>query len=364
VRAGALAAVLLALLPAFPAARMAASDAADAEPAADVESTAGAESSADDGPRIEALWSAPLAVDEVGLVRLDATDEGLLVTLHDRRSLRCVEMRSVSSGELLWRRLPGDADAATTPAGTHAASGDTDGDGRDELLVVEELNELVCRDEDGTERWRLVLGEKGRLRPTGVASCDPVVADVTGDRLPDVVVGCFAGAVVVVDGELGEELTRLQFGNESHERHIRNRRLSTFIREALLSTGEPIAEILAVELDGVSGEELVFGCSDGHVYAVSPRSGRTLWRFAPARDVYDRPVVEPGAETPVRRRLVVWNEERAHILDVATGEELAALARPRINAGVVLGWGDGHVDLAVVDGLTRVVEAWRVPTGE
>lgn len=260
--------------------------------------------------------------------------------------------------------------------------GDVDGDGGHELLVIERMNELVCLTNTGAERWRIVLGEKNRLSPTGVASADPVIAEATGDGLPDVVVGCFAGAVVVVDGETGEELTRLQFGTESHEEHIKGRRLSGFLRDALARTGEPIGEMLAVDLDGIGGAELVFGCSDGFVYAVSPRNGGTLWRFRPERDVYDRPVIDPERDAcdgpgidldrdtrdppvidPARcRRLVLWDERCLYVLDAQTGTELARLAGSCICTAAVTGWREDAVDVVIADGPSGRLEARRVRT--
>jgi len=256
----------------------------------------------------------------------------------------------------VWSRALVDRNTRFDDGFSRPVFADTNGDGRDELLVVERMNEIVCRADTGNERWRVILGEKSRFKPIGVASADPVVADVTGDGIPDVAVGCFAGAVVVLDGELGDEIARLQFGTEAHEAHLRGRRLSSFIRDALASTGEPIGDMLAVELNGIGGAELVFGCSDGFVYAVSPRSGETLWRFRPGNDVYGRPVAEPGDA----RRLVVWDEECLYVLDAVTGAELATLPRSSIAAAAVLGWSDADVTVAMADGLAGRLEAWRV----
>jgi len=276
-------------------------------------------------------------------------------------SLVCFERRPGSGlvGPSLvrtWSRTLHDRDENFDDGFSRPVFGDVDGDGRDELLVIERMNEIVCRAEGGDERWRATLGEKSRFKPIGVVSANPVVAEVTGDGIPDVVIGCFAGAVVVLDGELGEETTRLQFGTESHAEHMKGRRLSAFIREALASTGEPIGEILPVELDGKAGAELVFGCSDGYVYAVSPRTGAKLWRFHPGRDVYDRPVADPRDAG----RLVLWDEERVYVLDAATGVELATLSLPSIATAAVLGWGDGDVTVATADGPAGNLEVWRI----
>ncbi len=258
--------------------------------------------------------------------------------------------------ERVWSSELADHDRAFDDGFSRPVFGDTDGDGRDELVVIERMNEAVCRTSRGEELWRVVLGEKSRFKPIGVASADPVIADVTGDGITDVIVGCFAGAVVVLDGELGDEIARLQFGTEAHKAHLKRRRLSSFIREALASTGEPIGELLAVELDDVGGAELVFGCSDGFVYAVSPRNGERLWRFQPGSDVYDRPVVERGGAG----RLVLWDEECLYVLDAATGAELTTLPRPSIAAAAVLGWSDGDVTVATADGIARNLEVWRI----
>ncbi|MCD4690211.1 hypothetical protein K8S17_02005 [bacterium] len=242
--------------------------------------------------------------------------------------------------------------------------GDVDGDGRHDLLFVERMNELVCLSDDGSERWRVVLGEKSRFAPVGVVSAGPLVAEVTGDGIPDVVVGCFAGAVPVIDGETGEELARMQFGVESHARHAKGRRLPRFLRETLARTGEPIGEILPVELDGVPGAELVFGCSDGVVYAVSPRKQTTLWTFTPERDVYDRPVAMPvsvaAAEAAACRPLVLWDERCVYVLGARDGVELTRLEAGLVTTAAVLRWHEAAVDIAVVNGASGSVRSVRL----
>ena len=83
---------------------------------------------------------------------------------------------------------------------------DIDGDGASEILVVENANVLRCISSSGDDLWSLTLGGKGRLNPEGVASNLPVVADLTGDGYNEVAIGCFAGALVVMDGATGDEL--------------------------------------------------------------------------------------------------------------------------------------------------------------
>ncbi len=260
-----------------------------------------------------------------------------------------------SCGELRWTRELADSGERFDNGFSRPAFGDVNGDGRSESLVVERMNEFVCRDDRGSELWRVRLGEKSRFRPTGVASSDPVVADVTGDGVPDAIVGCFAGSLVVVDGEEGEEIDRFLFGNESHVERLGSRRLPGFLREALAGTGEPIAQILDLDIDEAAGRELVFGCSDGFAYAVSPRRGATLWRFRPSGDIYDRPVADPTSS-----RLVLWSESGVHALDARTGEEFARLERPCVFTAAVLGWHEDAVDVAIVTGRPARLEAWRL----
>ena len=187
----------------------------------------------------------------------------------------------------LWVR---DAESGRGPfAGgfTYPSAWDVDGDGWDEVLVAENGNRLLCLSGDGELLWDVGLGKCERLNPEGVVSSVPVVADFFGDGTAELAVGCFAGAVVIMDARTGEVFDRFQFGVESHEMHLSNKKIPRFIRDALRVTGEPVNCLTAVELDGSAGCELVLGCSDGFLYACDPGSGDITWRFDTLESIYD-----------------------------------------------------------------------------
>jgi len=139
------------------------------------------------------------------------------------------------------------------------------------------------------------------------------VADLLGDGITEMAVGCFAGAVVVLDARTGEVLDRVRYGAESHEEHLNNPRIPSFIRAALGRTGEPINCLTPVELDGGPGAELVLGCSDGFLYAFDPGDGETMWRFDTRENVYEPCLLPDGGA------LLVWDVTGAYLVERATG---------------------------------------------
>jgi len=257
----------------------------------------------------------------------------------------------------LWARRT-DVERAPLGGGFGAlAVADLDGGARDEILVTERRNSLLCLDSAGSARWSATLGQKSRYLPEGVASCAPLAAVFSGQGPADVAIGCFAGALVLLDGARGEELLRLQFGLDAHARHASDARIPGFVRDALARTGEPISELSPVDLDGQPGAELVFGSSDGSVYAVAPLTGETLWRFESESDVYDRCLAVPRAGAPL---VVAWDVEATYVLDGASGKLMGRLALPGGASAVGRGDvnADGLLDVVAIPFGERTVRAW------
>jgi outer membrane protein assembly factor BamB len=234
---------------------------------------------------------------------------------------------------------------------------DLDGDGRDEALVTERRNALLCVDPTGAARWSVVLGRKTRFLPEGVASSLPVAVDLAGGAARDVAIGCFAGALLVLDGAGGDVLTRLQFGLDAHAGHLRDPRLPRFLRDIIAGTGEPISEILVCDIDGRPGSDLVFGSSDGYVYAVAPRTGKTLWRFDSESEVYDRCVPMRAAGTLL---LLAWDIEATYLIRASDGALVGRLPLSGGAAAVAAGDvnGDGVLDIVAIGYPGRTVHAW------
>jgi outer membrane protein assembly factor BamB len=299
--------------------------------AGDVEGAAGAEVVAACGDSLAVLagedgrvlrrrrLEAP--VGEVALARLDGDRAADVVYTAGTKHNDILAAVSGASWGVLWTRT-------TKPDGGAFGAGfdmltvlDLDGDGLDEVLVTERRNTLTCLGPAGAVRWSAVLGRKTRFLPEGVASSRPAPVDLGGGAPSDVAIGCFAGGLVVLDGETGEGLVRMQFGLEAHEAHARDARLPRLVREALLSSGEPVLELQPVEIDGRPGDELVFGSSDGFLYAASPRRSATLWRFDTEGEVYDRCVPVPGAPT----LLLAWDAKATYVLRAVDGAQVGRL---------------------------------------
>jgi outer membrane protein assembly factor BamB len=220
-------------------------------------------------------------------------------------------------------------------------------DGRDEVFVAENGNHLLCLSSDGELLWDVGLGKCERLNPDGVVSSLPVVADLDGDGIAELAVGCFAGAVVVMDALTGEVFDRFQFGVESHETHLSNEKIPRFIRDALSTTGEPVNCLTVVELDGSAGCELVLGCSDGFLYACDPGSGDVMWRFDTLKTVYD-PCLLVGAVGEGTYDLLAWDFEGVYLLDGRTGLARAGFADVVGAAGLMACSLDGTTTPALV----------------
>ncbi len=301
-------------------------------------------------------------------------------------------MAVLAAGDLreLWVRDAAPGRGPFARGFTHPSAWDVDGDGRDELFVAENGNHLLCLSGEGELRWDVGLGKCERLNPDGVVSCTPVVTDFFGDGIAELAVGCFAGAVVVMDARTGDVLDRLQFGVESHDTHLTNERIPRFIRDALSTTGEPVNCLTAVELDGSPGSELVLGCSDGFLYACDPGSGDVMWRFDTLENVYDPCLLvrsrdersrdgrsmddqsrDPGggladeAAALATYGLLAWDVEGVYLLDGRTGVARAGfgdvLGAARVQACDLDGTGAPEI-IHIAPEACRVT-AWRCVVG-
>jgi outer membrane protein assembly factor BamB len=295
-------------------------------------------------------------VGEVATARLDADLAADVVYTMGRGHSDRLAAVSGASWRPLWARTTNPDSGAFGSGFGMVTALDVDGDGLDEVLVTERRNTLTCVDSGGAARWSVVLGKKTRFLPEGVASSCPVLADLGGGAPEDVAVGCFAGAVVVLDAAGGGTITRMQFGLDAHGEHARDPRLPRFLREALLSTGEPISQLLPVEIDGRPGDELVFGSSDGFVYAASPRRDATLWRFDTDGEVYDRCVALAGGEALV----LAWDVKATYVLRAADGTLAGRLPFRGGASAVVAGDlnADGVLDVVALPYPGGTVRAW------
>lgn len=314
---------------------------------------------------------------------------GIIYTAGKKRDDVMVALSGENLHEL-WTRDAAPGRGPFARGFTHPSARDVDGDGRDEVLVAENGNHLLCLSGDGELQWDVGLGKCERLNPDGVVSCTPVVADLLGDGIAELAVGCFAGAVVVMDARTGDVLDRFQFGVESHGAHLTNEKIPRFIRNALSTTGEPVNCLTVVELDGGPGSELVLGCSDGFLYACDPGSGDVMWRFDTLETVYDpcvlvRPTDVPStdersvddelrdsgdgltdeADALATCDLLAWDVEGVYLLDGRTGLARAGFSEVP-GAARVLPCdldGAGALEIIHVASEARRVTAWRCVVG-
>ena len=285
-------------------------------------------------------------VDDIVCV-VDSEDEHLLVVL------------SGLTLETLWTVDATPDDSRFGVGFARPVVRDLDGDGRGEVLAAENTDVLTLVGSDGERVWATRLGERTRYVPLGALSSCPVVADLTGGGSEVAAVGCFAGALLLLDLDDGEVIGRMLFGGESHAAFAKRRGVPGFIRKLIAETGEPVNELAVVELGGGPGRELAFGCSDGNVYAVSPGVGRTLWSEPVDGQVYEPPDVfdATGDGTP---DLLVWHEKGVALLDGTTGNRLSGLPPFADVRGVRAGDidGDGRLEVIVIDRRGTRATAW------
>jgi outer membrane protein assembly factor BamB len=210
--------------------------------------------------------------------------------------------------------------------------------------------------------WSARLDERTRWFPKGSVTGGPVVADVTGDGVPDVSVGCLAGLLLVLDEATGETVSVRRFGARSGGAHARARSLPDGLSQAVEGSGEPVNGITAAELDGRPGKELVFGCSNRIVYAYAPSRGDLLWTFETGGKVQDPPIaLDWNADGCMD--VIVWDDESVHLLDGRTGRLLPGfpvLRRPDSVSSCDLD-GDGSPEIVCVERGAARVAVWRVP---
>lgn len=260
---------------------------------------------------------------------------------------------------VLWR-LDAEPDGSRYGCGFgHMVCADADGDGLEEIFAVENTDALVRINGRGIRQWSRSLGERTALFPKGAATSAPLVDDLTMDGRCEVAVGCLAGGLVVIDAAGGDPVCELQFGVGAHEGAARRRGLPRFMRELLAESGEPVNELLALELDGRPGRELVFGCSDGFVYAASLRSSEMLWRFDTEGQVYDRPLGLDLSGDGVAD-VIAWDSKRAYLLDGKAGRVLDGLPSLTAPAGLHASdlTGDGLLEIVAVTYEPATVTAW------
>lgn len=263
-------------------------------------------------------------IGQIAVARLDGDDvPDVVYSAGSERDDLLVALSGVDFSEL-WTVTAEPDDSRFGNGFSRLAVLDLDRDGRDEILVNENMQSVVAFSADGAPLWKREFEERTKYVPKGAVSGGPVLDDFLGGGLEQLAIGLWAGTLVVVDPVDGEILVRHQFGLNAHGRHARSRRLPRFLKAILLETGEPVNELLAVELDGVSGREIVFGCSDGFIYAVSPRSDRTLWSYDAKGQVIVRPLPVDANDDGVPDALA-WDEEGVYLVDGSTGDGLSGL---------------------------------------
>jgi hypothetical protein len=289
-------------------------------------------------------------IGEIVTARLDADDvPDVAYSAGSERDDLLVALSGVDFSEL-WTVSAAPDDSRFGDGFTRLTAHDLEEDGVDEILVSENMQWVVALTAGGGTRWRRELGERTTYVPKGGVSAAPVLADFLGGGFKQLAVGLWAGTLVVVDPSNGDILEEHLFGAGSDARRklARNRRLPRFLRTILAETGEPINGLLAVELDGLPGREIVFGCSDGFVYAYSPQSGRVLWRFNSRGQVFSSPLAL-DADADGVADVLAWDEAGVYLISGVAGDEIE---------GFPLGTGVASATLADLDrdGAVELIE--------
>jgi len=262
-------------------------------------------------------------IGEIAAAHLDT--DGVPDVVYSAGSDRDDVLVALSGADLseIWTVAAGPDDSRFGNGFTRLTVRDLDRDGRDEVVVCENMRSVLVLSGDGAIVWKTELAERTTYVPTGAVSGPPVLGDFLGGGLRQLAVGLWAGTLVVVDPADGEILAQRLFGvdTDAHRSLARNRRLPRFLKAILTEAGEPINGLLALELDGVSGGEVVFGCSDGFVYAYSPRTDRILWSHDSLGQVFRAPVPVDANDDGVPD-VLAWDEEGVYLIDGRTGDPL------------------------------------------
>ncbi len=236
---------------------------------------------------------------------------------------------------------------------------DADGDGRCEAYVVENTDLVTKVASDGRRVWSTRLDERAGRLPKGAVTGGPVWSDVTGDGIPELVVGCLAGRLAGLDAESGDFVLSSRFGERSGEAARVERRLPRYMRDIVAGCGEPVNDPCTAELDGRPGLELVFGCSDGFLRAYSPASRVELWSIDCGGQVYDAPLAVDW-DGDDRADVIAWHTDAALLVEGRSGDPLDGLPPIEHPGSLMLADldGDGVDELIAVARGAHVVEAW------
>ncbi|MBI4861683.1 MAG: protein kinase, partial [Candidatus Riflebacteria bacterium] len=220
----------------------------------------------------------------VHLAAGDTTGDGLAeVVILGEQSVLAI---SGSTGRSLWTHSP-------LRRATGWAS-DLDGDGRCEVVAATEQSLVVLDGQTGLIRWSV-------LKDSPVT--DPILADVDGDRLPDILITRGAGQLEAYRGLDGQELWALPAGTHALSRPVvadldgdtvpdvartddEGALVAVsgspgYVTWAFRMAGRLTWTPAAADLDGDGEPDVVAAVQDAYgaaVQAVSGKTGRQLWR--------------------------------------------------------------------------------------
>jgi outer membrane protein assembly factor BamB len=140
---------------------------------------------------------------------------------------------------------------------------DISGDGVNEALAViwaSDGSSIRCLNgATGGELWRSTT-------VTAAGMMVDVIEDVNGDDAPDLVVGSWDNAVIVLDGKNGQEIWRTPVGT---------------------TNGGDVWTVRGIaDLDGDGVNDVIAGSFDLHAYAMSGVDGEVLWSYSTGNRVF------------------------------------------------------------------------------
>lgn len=184
------------------------------------------------------------------------------------------------------------------------AVGDLDGDGLKEIVTCGGPKTVYCVDLAGDERWR--------FEAVAPFSAAPVIADITGDAVPEVLAVSIDGLFYCLSGASGNVVWSHRTFRARIDTTVAVGDIDADGRQDILY-GDGLGYLYCLDADGeerwffkaddwiesapalgdVDGDgeiEVVFGSADGNLYCLSP-SGQREWQFPTGKRIAASPTL-------------------------------------------------------------------------
>ncbi len=233
-------------------------------------------------------WTDTINVEDAGVVDLKEGGKEIFVTVG-----YCGMVYALSAGgEVLWEiSLTNESEFTAEGCGWWALAlsgiSDIDMDGEPELLindVTEDAGTLYCIDTRGHLEWVFPMDGGFIVR-------NPVIADLNGNGIPEIIFGC------------GEALCAVEYGKG--------------VVWSVGVTGNVTGSPAIADLDGDDRPEIILITREGYLNIVHPPTGKARAKL-PTEQVTQPPVVadiDGDGEPEILCILPVWDRARGHYVD-------------------------------------------------